>query len=159
MPRTRPMITRGGSIDGIVSDSQSVFEELRTELQDWADNLSGNNMEHLPKYEELTEAISQLDEAVDNQPDYPETLLPGMTGEIQWQEKAPYKGEQSRSERRSAATSDLSVVVSEITAAIDAIENTDEEGISDLITEWEAYRDAVEEILEAADQVEFPRMY
>ena len=42
----------------------SGIEELRDEMQSWADNLSGANMEHLPKFEEVEATRDALDEII-----------------------------------------------------------------------------------------------
>lgn len=42
----------------------SEAESLRDEMQSWEENLSGANMEHLPKYDEVQEANQACEEAV-----------------------------------------------------------------------------------------------
>jgi hypothetical protein len=39
----------------------SQLESLKDEMGSWRDNMSGANMEHLPKYEEVSEAADSLD--------------------------------------------------------------------------------------------------
>ena len=159
MPRTRPMINRGGALDGIVDDSKSEIENLKDELQEWMDSLSSNNMEHMPKYEELSEAVDMLENAINNDPSIPDNLLPGMENfEYHWQEKAPYKGAQSRSDRCSAAVSDLNNVMSYLEDKISeahALEDAD----LDLIGEWKQYVNDIQMIIDEAEQVSFPGMY
>jgi chromosome segregation ATPase len=50
-----------GALDGGTTD----IEGLKDEMEEWASNLESNNMEHLPKYEEVNEAKDQLETAVD----------------------------------------------------------------------------------------------
>jgi len=49
-----------------LSSGHSELEELKNEMEEWRDNLSGNNMEHLPKYDEVSEVVDTLENAVDN---------------------------------------------------------------------------------------------
>ena len=157
MARTRPMIERGGSIDGIVSDSLSEIESLKDEMQEWADSLSSNNMEHLPKYDEVTECIDALENAISNIPDMPD-LLPEMKDEVKWQEKAPYKGVPSRSTRLNNATNDITQVIDYIESFLADFEDENEE-YADLVQEWESYKDDLQNIVDEADSVSFPGMF
>lgn len=49
------------TILGAIEGAASVIEELHSEMDEWASSLEGNNMEHLPKYEEVDEARNTLD--------------------------------------------------------------------------------------------------
>lgn len=64
-----------------LSISSSGVEELRGELESWAENMSDNNMEHLPKYDEVTEAMDALQEVIDaidavDVPSFSDTIRP-----------------------------------------------------------------------------------
>ena len=50
--------------DNIESAIEAV-RELQEEIQDWQGNLEANSMEHLPKYDEVTECVDQLETFVD----------------------------------------------------------------------------------------------
>jgi hypothetical protein len=39
-------------------------EDLRQEMEEWQQSLESNGMEHLPKYEEVEEAVTLLEQAV-----------------------------------------------------------------------------------------------
>jgi DNA repair exonuclease SbcCD ATPase subunit len=52
-------------VEGAFEGGKSDIEELKGEIEEWKDNLEGNNMEHLPKYEEVEEAYSALESAMD----------------------------------------------------------------------------------------------
>ena len=59
---------RGERSKKITSDVLSAFEtgrqaieELKSEIEDWKDSLSSNNMEYLPKYEALEECFGDLE--------------------------------------------------------------------------------------------------
>jgi len=41
----------------------SAIEELKTEIEEWKENLESNDMDHLPKYEEVEECYSTLEDA------------------------------------------------------------------------------------------------
>ena len=69
---TRPRRPRGSSklltrstLEALVCDAYCAVEELRDEITEWQEKLECNSMEHLPKYEEVSEAAAQLDQAVD----------------------------------------------------------------------------------------------
>lgn len=53
------------SIGGAIESAASVLEELYSEMEEWASSLEGNSMEHLPKYEEVSEARDALDSPKD----------------------------------------------------------------------------------------------
>ena len=46
-----------------IQEGLSEIENLKTELEDWRDNMSGTNLETTQKFEELEEAIDLLDTA------------------------------------------------------------------------------------------------
>lgn len=52
-------VTLEATIENVLDTTP--IEDLRDEMQDWADNLSGTALENTGKYEEIEEAISQLD--------------------------------------------------------------------------------------------------
>lgn len=61
---------------GVLEMVASVVESLHEEMTDWQGNLEGNSMEHLPKYEQVSECVDALDNAeVRNPVDELETLL------------------------------------------------------------------------------------
>lgn len=53
------------TILGAIEGAASVIEELHSEMDEWASSLEGNNMEHLPKYDEVSEARDALDSPKD----------------------------------------------------------------------------------------------
>ena len=69
---TRPRRPRGSSkmlsrstLEALVCDAYCAVEGLRDELTEWQESLESNDMEHLPKYEEVSETAMQLEQAVD----------------------------------------------------------------------------------------------
>jgi len=65
----------------LVAQASEEFEELRTELQDWLDNMP-ENLQESAKAEELQDTISMLDEAIDSAADiaYLDIDFPRMFG-------------------------------------------------------------------------------
>lgn len=53
------------SILGAIESASSVLEELHSEMEEWASSLEGNSMEHLPKYDEVSEARDALESPKD----------------------------------------------------------------------------------------------
>jgi hypothetical protein len=53
--------TVSAALEGGTTD----VSDLKSEIEDWKDNLEGNNMEHLPKFEEVQECFDVLESGVD----------------------------------------------------------------------------------------------
>jgi len=58
------MLSRS-TLEALVCDAYCAVEGLRDELTEWQESLESNDMEHLPKYEEVSETAMQLEQAVD----------------------------------------------------------------------------------------------
>lgn len=52
-------------ITGAFEDGKVDIEALRDKITEWKENLEGNNMEHLPKYDEVSKCADQLETACD----------------------------------------------------------------------------------------------
>jgi Sec-independent protein translocase protein TatA len=52
-------------LSGAIDECRSEVESLRDEMEEWGSNMEGNNMEHLPKYEQVTEARDNLSNGLD----------------------------------------------------------------------------------------------
>lgn len=50
----------------LLEDAQSMIEELRDEMDNWRDGLSGTNLENSELYERLEEASGNLDDATND---------------------------------------------------------------------------------------------
>lgn len=46
----------------LVSEASSDFDSLKEEMDDWRGNLEDNGMDHLPKYEEVSECVDALEQ-------------------------------------------------------------------------------------------------
>lgn len=53
------------TVEGAFEDGKSEVESLKEEIGEWKENLEGNSMEHLPKYDEVSECSDALDAAMD----------------------------------------------------------------------------------------------
>jgi hypothetical protein len=51
-------------ISGAFDNGRSEVESLKDEMEEWSGNMEGANMEHLPKFEEVTEAKDALENAL-----------------------------------------------------------------------------------------------
>lgn len=51
-------------VEGAFSSGREDVTSLKEEMEEWKDNLEGNNMEHLPKFEEVSECFDALDNGV-----------------------------------------------------------------------------------------------
>lgn len=51
--------------EGAFEDGKSEIESLKEEITEWKENLEGNSMEHLPKYEEVSECADTVESALD----------------------------------------------------------------------------------------------
>lgn len=50
----------------MLSNAQSVLEELRDEIEQWKSGMEGTNLESTEKYQQLEECYEKLAESVDN---------------------------------------------------------------------------------------------
>lgn len=54
------------TVGGAFDTGKSGVQDLLEQMEEWASNLESNNMEHLPKYEEVCEARDTLQNAIDS---------------------------------------------------------------------------------------------
>jgi hypothetical protein len=134
---------RKTSLYACVNDAFAEIESLRDEMQDIVDNMSSNNMEHLPKYETAENAVTELDEHVEAPDvDGDDSAIGRM--EVTYQEMV-----NRRKGRAASRDVRLSNATAMIAAAIDTIEAQ--------IQKLEELRDALNEHSDIS--VEFPGMY
>lgn len=153
----KKMLEHTSTIEGAVDDAMSEAEGLRDELTEWRDNLDGSNMSHLPKYEEVSEAVDALD-CVDNKPEIPNTLPTGLVDEVKWQTHA--KRRQSRADRMGEVTFALQIVAEHIEAFLEKNEDENAACWKDTSrSDWEQYASDLNDIRDELDGVSFPGMY
>ena len=63
-PRRMTQVVDGFPAEFLES-ARSDLDGVRDEIVEWAENMEGNSMEHLPKYEEVSEARDALETVVD----------------------------------------------------------------------------------------------
>lgn len=148
------------TLDDLVSDAFSIFEELNGELQDWYDNLP-ESFQSGSKGDELQEATGILENL--SAPDVPECLqsvnvvyLPGLDVS-------------SRADRNGEATGQLQAVYDTVEKILDTgkIVQVNDDGdvlperdiTSDERDELESFRDEIDNAKNEAEGVSFPGMY
>jgi len=171
-------VPQSSDVESAISTAQSIFEELRDEIQEVVDNAEGGLAE-TQRIQTLGETAETLGEIVDDSIDLPEPPLNEndlFMGNASWTENQR-KGI-SRSDRRDNGVNILDAVFSEIEAAIEradtrledlADEEKDEEDekkkekLETLKDEIESYKSDLESALEQvgtwqdhAQSVEFP---
>src|SRR5258708_6432057 len=101
-------VERETTIGAAVGDAFSEFQSLQEEMQETADNMSGANMEHLPKYETAEAAASELENH--EEVDVPESLAEKP---VKWTETVHKSkwGHPSRAVRLSNAQAMLQAVI------------------------------------------------
>lgn len=129
-----------------ISGAFSEFQSLRDEMGDWAGNMEGANMEHLPKYDEVSEARDALEQFCDNEPDVPEAFK-----EVKIDITENHRKKQSRSDRHDTA-------IQWLYKAVEWLED-DEVTEGEHSDEAETLRDELQQVIDEAEGVSFPGMY
>jgi sugar phosphate isomerase/epimerase len=157
----RKMITREMTLDGVVNEAYSEFSNLRDEMQDWADNMESANMEHLPKYDAVSEARDALENFSDNEPDMPKVVPEGLVTLLTWEESGRKRRHVSRADRCSEAAALLDRAIAHVQEFLDAHDDDDAvwqaEGCDR--DEWEQWVNDLTEAKDEAEAVDFPGMY
>lgn len=141
------------------------IEELKDEMGEWRDNLEGNDMTHLPKYEEVSEAADTLDNAWSELETYGADLESALEGtehaeaEIEYTQMTPYKGRSyPRWMRMANSVAPLRAVVEYIDAIEDPADG-DESPEAEKIQAIKEAASSVADQLDELDNVEFPGMF
>ena len=150
------------------------LQSLKEEIEEWRDNLSNANMEHLPKFEELSECYDTLESTLDD--------LEGQLNEVtELIEKLEVTGvdklqdfcfsilpvKAGRARRAAAAQDEISQGLETLKSALeqyqanyeDLPDTEKKEGRSDDIQEALDKIDEAIEKLSELDDVNFPGMY
>lgn len=131
----------GTTVGGAVADAFSEFESLREEMQEIVDNMSGANMEHLPKYETAETAVSELDEHT-NEPDVPESLK-----DLDVEYVAMVNRRKGRGPSRGVRLSNAQAMLAAVLAMLDEKEDEDSVALREELSEHSDF------------DVEFPGMF
>lgn len=149
----RPAGTRNhpvtSTIGGAIESAVSVIEELHTEMEDWASNMEGNSMEHLPKYDEVNEAKDALESPKDELEglDLPEEVS-GV--EVSYTQDTRQSAN-SRSGRLNNALDEL--------RAAEAGLDSEVERLEELLEKAREAKDTLEAQISELESVNFPGMY
>lgn len=155
------------TLEGALENGRSEIESLQEEMSDWQGNLESGNMEHISKYDEVSECADALEQVVDllSTDDLLNVLREAsidVESEVSYQEMTPYgKRGPSRSMRRDNACAALSAACD---AARELVESYNEKACENDEDEIDtgAIESAIEEIESARDEAEgvsFPGMY
>lgn len=162
-----------GTAQGCFEDGKSDVEGLKEEMDEWANSLESNNMEHLPKYEEVTECRDALEAALDRM----ESIeVPEVLGEVEvTYTQDTRKSATSRSSRLDNARNQLEAAQAaaeqwldenEELEATDDLEEGDEKITEEMVDERHDTREAVQNFvdeldsaLSELDSVSFPGMF
>lgn len=140
------IVSANNLILDIVGNAFGEFQSLRDEMGEWADNMSGANMEHLPKYDEVSEARDALENFCDNEPE-----VPAAFNEVRVDVMENHRKHQSRGDRLSYATQQLVSVVEWL--------ESDEVTAGPNADDAETLRDELQNAIDEAESVSFPGMY
>lgn len=152
------------TVQGAFDDAKSEVETLADEIREWCDSLESNGMEHLPKYEEVSEAAEYLEEARDT---LDSVFLSDLGSEV---EDLPIKTSQdtrrkamSRSGRRGNATVLLYAVKDALQGVVDAdrsfLPEAEKEAADEKAEEVQSALEEVGNAIDALENVCFPGMY
>lgn len=150
------------SVENAASDGFSIAEELHGEMEEWAGNMENANMEHLPKYEEVSEARDALEEAKE-EVEFPTGELPaGFPEKVTWSEAHTKRRSQSRATRASFASSALEAAASTVEAFLEEHDEDDAcwavEGVVER-SDLEQYAEDLKERAEQLNDINFPGMF
>tara|TARA_Y100000310_G_C20225164_1_gene597576 strand:- start:28 stop:501 length:474 start_codon:yes stop_codon:yes gene_type:complete len=157
MARPRSVSNHECTLEEAVDTFKSSVEDLKDEIEDWKSNLEGNDMTHLPKYEELKECVSILEEVVDKLED---VELPDVVKELEVSyTQRTRKVDCGRNNRMANATTIGESASCVLVEWVDEQNDGDVDNIPDSVDEASSASDRLEEAIDQCNEVDFPRMY
>lgn len=170
-----------GTIQSAFEDGKNEIECLHGELEEWQSSLENNSMEHLPKYDEVTEAKDALESAKDTLesaelPDHLQDLEVRYTQDTR-QSAASRSGRQGNAYAAMEAAKSAVQDWLDDNGPLELIDEYDEEGERNELGEGETFEeseveereeqrdaaqtfiDEVENALSELDNVSYPGMY
>uniref|UniRef100_A0A6M3IYI7 Uncharacterized protein n=1 Tax=viral metagenome TaxID=1070528 RepID=A0A6M3IYI7_9ZZZZ len=147
-----------GTVGSFLDDGKSIIEELRDEMQEGLDNMSGTNLESTGKYSVYEEAVSLLDDICGN---LDGVELPESVQDLLAETTEERRKSLSRSRRMSNGISMLEAMVQVLEERIQellekkTLSDTEQEEVS----ASEEATDAIQSAADAAGSVEFPGFY
>lgn len=156
-------VQRQGTVSQCISDGIQELEGLKTEMEEWYNNIQGTPAENTNKFQTVEEAFNTLDGLDLDEPDVPEDLqsLP-----VNYMEQMVRSGRwgPSRAVRCSNACAMLSAAADilrdfepeELDEEVNNDEHTD---LQDLKAQGDEVADQLDSITGDAEGIEFPGMY
>jgi chromosome segregation ATPase len=145
------MVARKADLETALGEAFSEIESLRDEMEEWKSSLEGTNFEQTERYSRIEEAQDTLDDALNSQPDVPDSLA-GL--EVEWHEGV--KKSKRRGPSRAARLGNASNAIG---AVIDLLTDKDSEDPDAGADETTSLLSQLEEIRDNIDGVEFPGMF
>lgn len=145
------------TIPAAIEAFQSGIQDLHDEMESWADNMESNNMEHLPKFEQVTECRDALEQVLnDTMPDVSSAVIKDLLEVKVSYFEHPGKGKKgpSRATRRDNAVAALEAVIEHVTAWEDGLPKGQV-----LPSEAEDLRSVLGDLKDGAEAIDFPGMF
>lgn len=159
-------IPRQTTAEAAFEDAKADIESLYDEMTEWSENMESNNMEGLPKYEEVNEAKEALEQAKDSLEDVDFSSLPDAIREteVSYTEAKPYgRKPEPRWMRLSNCVSMLHAAKDVVTAAEEAeMANEgqpDDEDDEQEEVDFGTIGNGIGDAIDYAESVSFPGMY
>lgn len=156
------MVRYDGTVDSFLDCGD--IESLRDEMTEWKDNMESNSMEHLPKYDEVSEAVDALDQAMEMEDsinslrdELKEHRPEALTTPVFATHFAAGKRGQPRWQRLADAVATLTAACDEIETQIAAM--GDEEATAEARNSLREYLDEVRNGISEAENCTFPGMF
>jgi len=145
-------------LSALVSDAASEITSLKEEIEEWRDNMSNANMEHLPKWEEVSEAADALDQA-ESQAQDAENTFDGLPDAAKVLNAKYLAGKTtSRSSRAGECGAMLRIVADRLRELAEMDEKLEKpKGVEPV--DYEEAAEALESAADELDNVSFPGMY
>lgn len=150
-------VTTEYSVADAIANGYSELQSLRDEMQETADNMSGANMEHMPKYETASTTADTLGNFCDDEPEVPEEAGNGRIQVTEMVNKRKGRGP-SRQVRLDNAVAMLEAAK----AHLETLQEAAEEGEGEKETGDDDYQELIDKLDEdigEASGCEFPGMY
>lgn len=143
-----------GSIFNELCDGE--VQQLKDELEEWRDNLEANEMTHLPKFEELEDALSYFEEWDQLKDEFPDFEWPAG-----WLDQEVKFTIDTRKAKRNTRHTRLSNVLNGVHAVYDWIEGqtAEDELSTDQLNTIGTQLDTLRAMMDALESVSFPRMF
>lgn len=170
MPRpSKRHVPHESTLETAIDDAANAIEELHGEMEEQCDNMESNEMEHLPRYETISQTRDSLDEAMQYAQEA-QSEITNMRSDVQ-SFKVEYtqderKAAWSRPGRRDNIDSLLAGIIESIDEKMGEIEDTDfnedeakEEEAESIKCELDEIRQSIESAQSSLQEAEFPGMF